>query len=180
MKIGGVTILAFLLSWSGLSESQEVVEESGISSRILQDTPCFTDLDEINALEDAVVDRSVRRTYVLCPQTTYTMATLGSDGSAVGGFAPLRPRTNAIFKCGNTGLSSNNCVLEGGDYAIFSLTPIVDNLTNALIQGLTMKGQARGAIVIARPGDVTFVDCIIRVSGTMILPKEWNWKEQRL
>jgi hypothetical protein len=68
---------------------------------------------------------------------------------------------------GEDGQSSNNCVVSGGQFNLFSTANALDStepeVTNVLIQGVTFeKGKSSGLLFVA-PGNVTLEDCIIRV-----------------
>ena len=162
MQMRLVTILTFF-SFQGIHASAPSDDESHLR-RTLQSTTCFTDLNKIHALEKAILNVSIARTYVLCPNTTFALGAIAGDGTASGGFGPIQPRSNAFYKCGESGSSSNNCTLHGGDYAVYAILPLLEQHTNVVIQGLTISSQKLGGAVLARPGDITFTDCIIRVS----------------
>lgn len=133
---------------------------------------CFNHIEDINTLEDSIEDTMVSRTYVLCPFTTYGLGSIDDDGSVVGGEEPLRLRSNAKVQCGESGESINGCLVYGGDYGILMLTPLLEDLSNVEIQGLTFSLQQKAAIVLGRPGDVTVTDCVIKVrQETMFVPR---------
>jgi hypothetical protein len=126
---------------------------------------CFTDLDNLSERELAVTDLSVPRTLILCPDTDYYMGRADDDnpGTYVGGYSPFVPRPNAHYKCGESGSSSNNCRIIDGDFPILSFGGDLEH-TNITFQGLIIESAFRGGMIFARAGDLTFTDCIIRVS----------------
>jgi hypothetical protein len=69
---------------------------------------------------------------------------------------------------GEDGKSSNNCIISGGQFNMFtsvaSLTATEDEVTNVLIQGLTFENGKSTGLIFSAPGNVTLEDCIIRVS----------------
>ena len=132
---------------------------------------CYTDLDAIALREEtltAVDVFSSIRTYVLCPNTIYVMGSQTSEG----GFGPIRPRSNSYYKCGQDGSSTNSCILQGGDFPILSTMSSFDSndyeVTNVIFQGLTIQNSQRSAGVFDKPGDITFIDCIFRVSPFLV------------
>jgi hypothetical protein len=126
---------------------------------------CFTDLDNLSERELAVTDLSVPRTLILCPDTDYFMGRLDNDspGEFIGGYDPIVPRPNAHYKCGESGSSSNNCRIIDGEFPILSFGGDSEH-TNITFQGITIESAFRGAMLFANAGDLTFTDCIIRVS----------------
>jgi len=121
---------------------------------------CVSDLDELAGMElDA--DVSVPREVVLCPDTEYIFGKLTDDGTVANGFSSFSPQSNLHLKCGKNGSSSNNCVFLDGDFIFVFFTETTVNVT---IQGVTIEAAGRGASLFVGPGDITFVDCVFRVS----------------
>ena len=124
---------------------------------------CYSDLTDIAKLEIQLLDDSVLRTYILCPNTTFQVGAFNGAGQLIGQ-APIMARSNVVYKCGAEGLSTNNCILQGGSV---QLTTIGFSISNVLIQGLTFEGAAERGITLGESGDITFLDCIIQVSETV-------------
>ena len=126
---------------------------------------CYTDLDELFERDHAVEDTSVLRTYILCENTEFIMGRNNENGPGfVGGFGPLSPRANAIYKCGKSGSSENNCVLIDGTFQLVSFGNSFDEEQNNVVyQGITFESGFQGGLLMANPGDITFKDCILRV-----------------
>lgn len=126
---------------------------------------CYTDLDELYERDHAVEDVSIPRTYILCPNTEFVMGRNNENGPGyVGGFGPLSPRANAIYKCGESGSSKNNCVLIDGTFQMVSFgASFEEEQVNVTYQGLTFESGFQGGLLLANPGDYTFLDCILRV-----------------
>ena len=129
---------------------------------------CYSNLTSVAQREAALstVQVQLGRTYVLCPDTVYFMGTLDpSTSTFVDGFDAIVPRSNVFYKCGQSGSSANNCRLLGGTFAIISFggDPVNNNVT---FQGLTIESSTTGGVLAAIPGDLHFIDCIIKVSIT--------------
>jgi hypothetical protein len=127
--------------------------------------PCYSNLTEI---EDLVSLKSpfVVETYTLCPDTTYIMGSFDATANAnIDGWRPIFTRANTIFQCGADGKSSNNCVITGGVYQLMHevLTFNGEIKDNVVIKGITFEDATTGGILLAAPGDITFIDCIFRV-----------------
>jgi hypothetical protein len=129
------------------------------------ESDCFDDLDEIRQLELDLSegDIAIGRTYVLCPDTVFLIGILQADGTFAGGFAAITPRPNVHYKCGTTGSSANNCRLLGGSSTIISYGGDPQH-TNVTFEGLTIESAKQSGVVAATPGDLTFKDCIFKVT----------------
>jgi hypothetical protein len=133
-------------------------------------TGCIKDMSVVNKNELLVTDTSIRRVYTLCANTVFTPGVATPEGDIVGGQEPLACRSNCLIKCGESGKSSNKCVIDGtGNFGIFQ---VPYNLfpdrprgsTNVVYQGITVDffvqaGQI-STLAAAFFGDVTFLDCI--------------------
>jgi hypothetical protein len=130
---------------------------------------CYSNITEVNALVKQS-NPNIENTYVLCPDTVYPIGKLLSTGVLEGGFETLRLRANSKFLCGADGASANNCTLIGGEFHILSAgTDFPDeNFVNVVIQGLTFDDSGTGGVLLAFPGDVTFIDCIFQVRFTLV------------
>ena len=129
---------------------------------------CIRDLSEIFDAEIETEDFSIKRTYILCPNTRFEPGVLNTEnGQIEGGQFPLVLLENSHVKCGEDGSSDNNCVIDGtGTYAMF-LTPYtlfeLLDASNIIVEGVTVDFWVRGGqipIIAAAPfGDITFLDC---------------------
>jgi len=131
----------------------------------IPESGCFTDL---NSVATCVAEKNAFQveTFVLCPGTVYKIGFLGSGGVTEDGFPALTIRANTRYLCGEDGKSENNCVITGGQFQIISTFNSFGGEVkdNVLFKGITFQdGESAGALLVA-PGDVTFEDCIFRVS----------------
>ena len=128
---------------------------------------CYTNLTEIADLV-RLKNPFIRETYILCPNTIYPMGTYDTALSqVVNGFEPILTRSNSMFQCGADGKSSNNCIISGGDIHVFHEYTAFnrENKVNVVMRGITFEDANGAGIIVAAPGDITFVDCVFRVSG---------------
>jgi hypothetical protein len=128
--------------------------------------PCYSNLTEI---EDLVKMKSpfIVETYILCPNTTYKMGSLDVFANEmIDGWKPIFTRSNSIFQCGEDGKSSSNCIITGGVFQLMHEVQTFNNelKENVVIKGITFEDATRGAALLAAPGDITFIDCIFKVS----------------
>ena len=134
--------------------------------------PCYSNLTEI---EDLVKLKNpfLVETYILCPDTIYQMGTFDSTSfKIVNGSRPIYTRSNSIYQCGVDGKSSNNCIITGGEYHVFHEYTSYnrENKVNVVMKGLTFEDASGAGLIIAAPGDITFIDCVFRVSWVVIHP----------
>ena len=89
------------------------------------------------------------------------------------GFEPFYTRSNSIYQCGEDGKASNNCIITGGGYHVNHLYVSYgrENKVNVVMKGLTFEDANDGGLIIAAPGDISFVDCVFRVSQFNITMK---------
>jgi hypothetical protein len=122
---------------------------------------CYSNLTEIEVMLQNK-NPFFEETYVICPDTVYEISTDGSDESA---FRPIIPRAKSIFKCGDDGKSSNNCVLSGGVFQISSTLGDFpnENRVGVVFQGFTFEGGLVASAFLVAGGDITFVDCVFQV-----------------
>jgi hypothetical protein len=129
---------------------------------------CFDDLSDIHELEKDLQDASVRRKYILCPNTTFALGVVNDEGQIVDGQKMIHLRPNVIYQCGEDGRRSNNCILQGGDFGVVSFYEVFDGISETVdkvvIRGLTFQSQQLFSVVLASAGDVTFDDCAFQVS----------------
>jgi hypothetical protein len=135
---------------------------------------CYLNLTRLNdALQTA--DVSTQRTYTLCPNTVFDIGISTPFGECCqeeSGQHPLVATPNTRFQCGSDGKSSNNCVIRGGTFqfqSVFSFTgtsfttATVSN-DNVQVAGITFESASNIGLRLSQAGDITFTDCIIRVS----------------
>lgn len=134
--------------------------------------PCFTNLTEIMLLQ-ATLDPLADKVFTLCPNTIFDIGFPSSGGACCfDGQHPLVARQNTRFQCGETGASSNNCILRGGRSQFLS-APELLNEDNSRVQvaGLSFESAAFFTAVLGNAGSITFSDCVwrVRVKLTLIL-----------
>lgn len=134
-------------------------------------TTCIKDMSLVSQSEELVTDTSIRRVYILCPNTVFSPGVNDPDtGGITGGQYPLSCKSNCVIRCGENGLSSNNCVIDGtGTFAIFQMPFILyedrpEIAENIFYQGITIDffvSQGQIPILVGSFfGDVTFQDCV--------------------
>lgn len=130
-------------------------------------TECFTSLRSLNQV---LVDKDpfVMQTYTLCPNTVFRVGdNLGIDVGFINGDEPLRPRSNAEIRCGETGSSLNNCTIVGGDaqFQMFTAHHPEVQRENVVVKGITYESvtPTRVAVAIVAPGFIEFRDCVFKV-----------------
>jgi hypothetical protein len=75
---------------------------------------CIDSLSLLVVAELFIVDTTVPREYILCPDRTYTTSLLLLPGETTENDAPITIRPNLTVKCGASGARSNNCIVTGG------------------------------------------------------------------
>lgn len=119
-------------------------------------------------------------TYVVCPNQTYDIGySYGTTGDCCNnGDLPIFARANTHFKCGDDGSSGNNCILRGGTASVV-FNPFVFNelLSGVKIQGFTFQSPVKTTLFAAGSGDVTFIDCIVKVSDSNISTRRLCYPE---
>jgi hypothetical protein len=130
---------------------------------------CLSSTNDLESLELQVTDYSVERKYILCPQTTYTIGLLDFYGEMQPstGDAMIQLRPNLHIQCGETGESTNNCIITGGTLQVdgTAFRNNVTSLENVVITGLTFTNTLQSNVWIDRQGAVTFRDCIFQVNS---------------
>jgi hypothetical protein len=133
-----------------------------------QTSSCISSTNDLEALEAAVTDYSVERQYTLCPQTTYSIGRLDFYGTLLttSGSDMIHLRPNLHIQCGETGESTNNCIISGGSVQLdgTGFRTNVTSLENVVITGLTFTNTLQSNVWIDRMGSVLFRDCIFHVS----------------
>ena len=121
---------------------------------------------------------STNHTYVICPNQTYNIGyNFGQGECCENGDLPIVTRSNTHFKCGDDGSSRNNCVIYGGSSSVLFNSVIWDeDIYGATIQGFTFQSPVLTTLFGLASGDVTFIDCIIKVSHlTCSEPHQFDW-----
>ena len=139
--------------------------------RHVWDDKCFTNMTEIYEItrDDSLLN--VPKRFVICPGTTVNLARLVPGEGFTDGQSPIIPRSNTEYLCGEDGASKNNCKLVGGDFGVIAVPVFFRQDTqvkNVKIKGFTFKGQKQYHSFSAYPGDITFEDCIFKVSEVLL------------
>ena len=122
-----------------------------------QEEECYDNTTEL-LLHQSHATAEERKVYTLCPNT---IIYLGPTQS------PLVARSNTHYVCGPDGSAANNCVLSGGENQFRSSEDVFEGesaATEVIVQGITFENADHIAILLESAGDVTFLDCVIRVS----------------
>jgi hypothetical protein len=137
-----------------------------VTSPPTQTTPdCFTsttDLFDILELASPFVDKE----YILCPNTVFNIGVHDDNGVCCQqGQMTLYAKSKTHIKCGESGSSSNNCTIRGGEFQLLTGSQIFEEsiLTEVKFSGLTWEACTNIGMVLATQGDITFVDNIIKV-----------------
>lgn len=127
---------------------------------------CISSTNDLEALESAVTDYSVERQYILCPETTFSIGRLDFYGTLISstGSDMIHLRPNLHLQCGETGESTNNCIISGGSVQLdgTGFRKNVTSLENVVITGLTFTNTLQSNVWIDRMGSVLFRDCIFQ------------------
>jgi hypothetical protein len=140
---------------------------------------CIDSTDEIAWQESLVNDFSIKREYILCEETVYSIGfwdSLDPDAPVYGGSAMISLRPNLHIRCGATGSRNNHCVLEAGDVHIDGtsfggVNASITAIPNVVITGLTFVNASKHVAWIDKPGSVTFRDCEFRVRTKCMVAK---------
>lgn len=128
---------------------------------------CIDTLDFIYKAENNLTDDSAVREYILCPETTFEVATkFESDGSPRYGQYPLLlARSNLHIRCGESGDSSNNCILQDGEQQVWFHDKFNPGkaITNVRLEGLTFTNEGTYTVMVDSFGELTLHDCIFKV-----------------
>lgn len=128
---------------------------------------CYTTLDAIYFLISDDDKLFQQKKFVICPGTVLEIGFLVPGVGIDQGQAPIIPRSNTEFLCGEDGKSENNCIIKGGDFGVIAVPVFFRqdlSVNNVQIKGFTFEGQVQYAAFVATAGDISFIDCIIRVS----------------
>jgi hypothetical protein len=149
--------VTFLAAQGNGTNTSSVPTRAPIQPVPVPDRPCYTNLTEIELLVKQKNPFALER-YILCPNTIYYIG-------GIEAFKPIKLRSYSVFMCGEDGKSSNNCTISGGAFHVLSsLENFSENIVGVALQGLTFDDGNDAGILLAAPGDVTFIDCIFQVS----------------
>ena len=130
---------------------------------------CVQNFQEIYDSEALVVDPTVNRTYVICPNKLYKIGELDVNFDVAkneDGGPPLPLRSNMHLKCGENGSRENLCYLTGG-YLQVDGTRIREItgewIQNVVVEGFVFVDASMYSFWGMKPGSVTFRDCEWRV-----------------
>lgn len=127
---------------------------------------CYTTLDAVYTLIADDDNLFQQKRFVICPGSVIEVGFLVPGVGIDQGQAPFIPRSNTEFLCGEDGKSENNCIIKGGDFGLIAVPVFFRqdlSVNNVQIKGFTFEGQVQYAAFIASPGDISFIDCIVRV-----------------
>lgn len=130
---------------------------------------CWNNFTEIGFVED-YADVTQVRTYILCPNTTFRISSVTDDGFLIGDDTPLALRANMRVLCGEDGSRDNNCIVDGGSFAVAAFFDLYGfaYMENIFISGLTFNEQNLYGTLLLMPGTITFFDCVYKVRHAMV------------
>ena len=132
-------------------------------------TDCFSNSTELFEYLTDVADGTEDIAVVICPNTVFPVGNLNDEqGGVEDGTMPLIAFPRVSYWCGEDGASTNNCVFQGGGIQFWN--PPGAAVETLSVSGVTFEGATFVAILLQGTGDITFVDCIIRVSTAKIWP----------
>mmetsp|Transcript_14894 Transcript_14894/g.28199 ORF Transcript_14894/g.28199 Transcript_14894/m.28199 type:complete len:433 (-) Transcript_14894:280-1578(-) len=104
----------------------------------------------------------IAQTYIVCPNTRLQIGFFRQDGSCCDGEAPLVLRSRSVVKCGESGESSNNCTLVGGQAHVFFVGSYFSDALaqDVRVEGFTFEQAEFISVAIGNRGDITFKNCI--------------------
>ena len=168
---------SFVVVWSCLSLAGAMAQFAGSDDLTRADLgpkpACYDDLDIL--LQWVETKESPDEDFILCPNTVFTVGypyTVGRFNKkkyvcCQNGTNPLVVRQGVRYMCGEDGKSSNNCTITSGEMQIISHEGmfIHEEKTNVRVEGVTFENGGVSGAVLAADGDVTFTDCVFRVSA---------------
>lgn len=129
---------------------------------------CYTTLDAVYLLISDDDKLFQQKRFVICPGSVMEVGFLVPGVGIDQGQAPIVPRSNTEYLCGEDGKSENNCIIKGGDFGVIAVPVFFRqdlSVNNVQIKGFTFEGQVQYASFVATAGDINFVDCIVRDSA---------------
>lgn len=106
-----------------------------------------------------------QKLFIICPGTVVDIGFLVMGTGIDNGQAPIIPRSNTEYRCGENGSVNNKCILRGGDFALIGVPVFFRqdlSVNNVLIKGFTFEGQAQYSVFMAVKGDIVIEDCLFR------------------
>lgn len=132
-------------------------------SALAQDTSCYSNTTELFNFVAGTADGSDEVVVVLCPNSVFTIGNLNdNEGQVEGGSMPLIAFPRVQYLCGEDGSSANACVIEGGDIQFWN--PPGAAVETVVVSGLTFQEATFVSIYLQGSGQISFIDCIVRVS----------------
>ena len=129
--------------------------------------PCISYLDDIYFSEWDVVNASVPRTYILCPDTVFRVGSRhDEDGTPLGGSYPIiLGRSNVRVLCGVDGSLGNGCDVVNGVVQVAHFDEFKTGgrpIYNCLVAGVSFVGASAINALVSATGKVTFQNCLFR------------------
>ena len=133
-----------------------------LRSVVSEDTFCFTNTTELFSFLSQVVDGSEDVTVILCSGTVFEIGDLDeSEIQVEGGSMPLIAFPRVQYLCGDDGALTNDCIIRGGNTQFW--IPPGAEVGTVTVQGLTFEDANFVSIYLQGTGDITFIDCVVKV-----------------
>lgn len=131
-------------------------------------TDCFSTTQSLSL---ALVERTdlQSRSVVaqLCPHTRFQVGTVERDAPYRGVAPPLLTQSNLHVQCGDTGSLYDECIMASGRQSLLWHVPWRNDdpvTRNVTFQGVTFQGGYESTMELMQAGDITFRNCLFRVS----------------
>lgn len=111
-------------------------------------------------------DYSVQWEVELCPRTDLRVMDVERDEPYAGNMPPLMAQSNMRVRCGEDGSLTNRCVVyEGASLLLntFSMSQEYE-AKNVVFEGITFERGVESFLELTNGGDITFRNCLFRVS----------------
>jgi len=149
--------------------SEEPVEDANATVVPMEQPACYDNLTQVSLdiLEKNPLE-VVR--YILCPNTIFEVGIERVDVDLpfitfTDGMSGLWIRENSHILCGEDGSSENNCTIVSGNAHVYSYFSRANHKHDSnLLSGITFGRTLFSPLSHAGSGDVTFRDCVFRVS----------------
>ena len=105
-------------------------------------------------------------TYIICPNTLIEVGNFDNDGICCeGGDFSLMLRSRSTVKCGESGESSNNCTITGGNTQFFYVGSFFGDAIaqDVKVMGITFEKTEFLSTAMSNRGDITLIDCVWKV-----------------
>jgi hypothetical protein len=156
-----------LLMWVSTAPTTVTAQNATVAPTVspLDIPECFSNLTKLG-LAQATADPFVQKVWTLCPNTIFDIGFPFANGECCFiGQPPLVALENTRFQCGSDGLSSNNCTLRGGrSHFVSSRSAEETDNTNVQVAGMTFESANFFTAILDNAGDITFTDCVWKVS----------------